>query len=330
MEKSPRSLPKLIELHRILSGARRPVSAREICDMMEISLPTFKRLKEQLADVFNAPLVYDRLANGYHFSSDTSQTFEIPGLWLSGQEVGALLLIKELLEQISLGGLEPLLAPLQGSVRNLLSRYYGEPAAERLCQLVQFRPQFQRKLESNTFRLIVDALARDRRLIFGYQSRGRGEFTQREVSPLRILYYRDNWYLGGLCHLRSELRVFSLDRIQTLEECDVPACTVPQTEQDDFFASAYGIFTGPAMHKATLRFSAETAKWVEECSWHPDQTVRHLGDGQVEIDIPYGDDRELIMDILKYGPEVEVVAPQELREAVIGQISRTMGVYNGG
>ncbi|MDP1897989.1 MAG: WYL domain-containing protein [Sulfurimicrobium sp.] len=34
------------------------------------------------------------------------------------------------------------------------------------------------------------------------------------------------------------------------------------------------------------------------------------------LEIPYSDDRELVMDILKYGPDVEVLAPDTLRERV--------------
>ena len=37
--------------------------------------------------------------------------------------------------------------------------------------------------------------------------------------------------------------------------------------------------------------------------------------------MPYSDDRELVMDILKYGPDVEVLEPEALRAALERQSS---------
>jgi predicted DNA-binding transcriptional regulator YafY len=43
--------------------------------------------------------------------------------------------------------------------------------------------------------------------------------------------------------------------------------------------------------------------------------------------LPYKNDTELIQDILKYGPEVEVVAPPELRQKVKQRIKQMLERY---
>jgi predicted DNA-binding transcriptional regulator YafY len=45
------------------------------------------------------------------------------------------------------------------------------------------------------------------------------------------------------------------------------------------------------------------------------------------LGVPYGDQRELIMEILKYGPDVEVLAPEELRLAVRERIMAAAKQY---
>jgi predicted DNA-binding transcriptional regulator YafY len=50
--------------------------------------------------------------------------------------------------------------------------------------------------------------------------------------------------------------------------------------------------------------------------WHPEQEGRFLADGRYELKIPYTDDREILMDILKYGGECEVLGPPALLERV--------------
>ncbi|MGH8744397.1 MAG: helix-turn-helix transcriptional regulator, partial [Burkholderiales bacterium] len=69
-----------------------------------------------------------------------------------------------------------------------------------------------------------------------------------------------------------------------------------------------------------LRFTAERARWVAEEQWHPQQKGVFLEDGSYKLSIPYSGTHELVMDILKYGPDVEVIAPGELRSAVAAQL----------
>ncbi len=93
------------------------------------------------------------------------------------------------------------------------------------------------------------------------------------------------------------------------------------------FADAYGIFAGKSDKTAVLIFNAYRARWVAEEMWHPKQQGRFLEDGRYEVSIPYGKSQELIMDILKYGPDVEVIAPEELRQAVKERLIQALGIY---
>jgi len=78
-----------------------------------------------------------------------------------------------------------------------------------------------------------------------------------------------------------------------------------------------------------LRFSAERARWVADERWHPEQAGQFLTDGRFELRIPYRDARELIMDILRHGPEVEVVEPEVLRSAVAECLKAALAQYGG-
>jgi predicted DNA-binding transcriptional regulator YafY len=160
-----------------------------------------------------------------------------------------------------------------------------------------------------------------------YHSRSKDEVTDRLVSPQRLTRYRDNWYLDARDHLRKALRSFSVDRIEDATEIDERAEDVPDNELDEYFASSYGIFAGKANKTAILRFSPERARWVADERWHPKQVGQFLTDGRFELRIPYRDPRELILDILRYGPEVEVAEPEALRESVIVRLRESLRAY---
>jgi predicted DNA-binding transcriptional regulator YafY len=71
---------------------------------------------------------------------------------------------------------------------------------------------------------------------------------------------------------------------------------------------------------AVLRFSPERSRWVADERWHPEQQSEWLPDGRYELRIPYRDSRELVMDVLRHGQHVEVVAPEALRTEVIEEL----------
>lgn len=123
------------------------------------------------------------------------------------------------------------------------------------------------------------------------------------------------------------MRTFSVDRVLEASEIPEAANEIPDDELDEYFASSYGIFSGKADKTAVLRFSAERARWVADERWHPRQVGQFLTDGRYELRIPYRHDEELVMDILRHGREVEVVAPPALRESVRKALRDALSQY---
>ena len=76
-----------------------------------------------------------------------------------------------------------------------------------------------------------------------------------------------------------------------------------------------------------LRFTAERARWVADERWHPQQVGQFLTDGRYELRFPYRDPRELVMDILRHGREVEVVSPDALRAEVKSALEAALAQY---
>jgi|GEM_PF-2161368 len=63
--------------------------------------------------------------------------------------------------------------------------------------------------------------------------------------------------------------------------------------------------------------------------WHPEQVSTLLPDCSYQLDVPYGEDWELIQDILKQGADVKVIGPAGLREKV-GLLTMEMARSYGG
>jgi predicted DNA-binding transcriptional regulator YafY len=98
-------------------------------------------------------------------------------------------------------------------------------------------------------------------------------------------------------------------------------------ELDAHLASSYGIFSGQPKAWGTIRFSSHAARWVADEHWHSQQQGTWLPDGRYELRVPYSNSRELLMDVLKYGPDAEVMAPVPLREEMKIMLQLALGTY---
>src|SRR5690606_2401358 len=151
---------------------------------------------------------------------------------------------------------------------------------------------------------------------------------RRKVSPQRITHYRDNWYLDAWDHEREALRSFAVDRISQARLLDEPAHDVEDGVLDQHFASSYGIFSGEPKGWATIVFSPKVARWVADEHWHSRQQGRFLPDGRYELKVPYSVSRELLMDVLHYGADAEIVEPAVLREQAKSLLSLALAQYD--
>mgnify|MGYP003350206401 CR=1 FL=1 len=281
----------------------------------------------------DAPIVYDRDSNSYRFEGPApgrggrATAHELPGVWFSEAEIQALLTMHQLIEGLDAGGvlgrhLQPLLDKLHG----MLGASEGE--ARELMRRVRIASPARRPVRSRWFERVGSALLKRRRIDMRYFTRGKGSESQRVVSPQRLTFYRNTWYLDAWCHRSEGLRRFALDAVVELRVLDderakdVSLKTV-QAELD----GGYGIFSGKALQTARLRFDAQAAQWVGHEEWHPDQQLTPLADGGLEMRLPYADATELVMDILRHGPNVQVLGPAALVRRVAEALRQAAGQY---
>ena len=281
---------------------------------LEVSEATLKRDFAFLQDRLGCPLEWERTKRGWVIRDELAAggRFELPGVWFDSSEVVALLTMLHLVEGVQPGLLEDHVAPLKLRLRSMLAEgTMSTRPIENKIRLIHFAP---RKVEPKHFQQVASGLLEGKRLHLEYWNRDRKESTKRIISPQQLVHYRENWFLDAWCHSRNALRSFSLDAIQSVRVLDESSIEISSKEMEDHFRSGYGIFAGPATKRAQLKFTPERAQWISKETWHHNQTNAYAEDGSYLLEVPYSNDQELIMDLLRHSPEVEVVAPPELRQ----------------
>lgn len=317
---------RILSLHRILKTARYPVTVARLQDELECSRATVYRDLAFLRDALMAPVVGDGEA-GFRYDAEDAERFELPGLWLTSDELHALLAAQQLLSRSSGGVLSGALAPLQSRIDKLLAEH---ATGERWpVERVRVIPHRGRRMDEHAFRNVCSAVLQRKQLSFEYRARSTDEKTRRTVSPQRVTHYRDNWYLDAWDHEREALRSFSVDRIGGARVLDAAARDIAEAELDQHLSGSYGIFSGPPKGVATIVFSEKAARWVADEHWHSQQQGRWLPDGRYELKVPYSAARELLMDVLHYGADAEVLEPPALRQQLRSLLQLALSNYDG-
>jgi predicted DNA-binding transcriptional regulator YafY len=184
-----------------------------------------------------------------------------------------------------------------------------------------------RSVEPRHFQIVCGATLSRKRLQLTYYNHSTGEETQRIVSPQRLIYYKANWYLDAWCHLRKALRSFAIDAIRVATILPVKTRDVSNAVLDVHLGGGYGIYAGKPRNLAILRFSPEAARWVAREQWHSLQVQKLTADGSLILEIPYSQDHELMMDIMRYGDRVEVLKPASLREKIVSALHKGLRKY---
>jgi predicted DNA-binding transcriptional regulator YafY len=319
-------------LYRIeaLIRARGSVSFQTLLDELEVSRATLKRDLEYLRSRMGAPIEYDRDANGYRFATtpQLGTRHELPGLWFSEAELYSLLTAQQLLASLDSDGmLSRHLQPLLDRIRQLLGHGDGRQAAELLSARIRVVTTWRRPVPSRFFERVASALLQRQRLHLRYLTRGRGQVGERDVSPQRLVHYRNTWYLDAWCHRTEGLRRFALDAIEAAETLDTPAQELPLAQVQAEMDTGYGIYAGGRRQWATLHFDATAARWASREEWHPQQQGRWLDDGGYELRLPYVDATELAMDVLRQGEQVRVVSPASLVQTVKQRLQQAAALY---
>lgn len=314
---------RLYKYKELLLG-KRAVPRQELMNRLEISEATFKRDLAKLRDQLHVPIDFDRDQGGYLMRQGHIDA-ELPGLWFSPEEVLSLVTIQQLLVQLEPGLLGPKLKPLQGRLTELMEKH--GLAGGDIAKRIRIVHAGKRAVIVKSFEEVAAATLARKRMRITHYSRQNGKTTDRDASPQRLVYYRDNWYVDAWCHLRDDVRSFSIDAINRVSILDTPAKEVSAKTIDQSVGEGYGIFGGSPKGWAKLMFKPERARWVSREGWHSKQRSETLADGSYVLEIPYSDERELVGDLLRYGADVEVLEPAELRVRVHRALLDAVGRY---
>ena len=221
----------------------------------------------------------------------------------------------------------------QSAINKLLSMM-PKPLAEQLRQSVAFISKKPvNPSELNVFEKVSLAWVAQKRLRIIYQSlhsqQAREWFVNVYFVEMTGIGY--SIYLIGYAESgeRMGIYTFKLNRIQEIELLDEDFEIPHEIKMDELLSSAWGVMYGEEI-PIKLKFSPAVTRRVKESIWHPSQTLEDLPDGACILTMHVGSTLEMTPWIRGWGPDVEVLEPEELREQMKVFAKELNEIYNRG
>ncbi|MHB8091227.1 MAG: helix-turn-helix transcriptional regulator [Syntrophales bacterium] len=304
------------------AGNQRFPNASKLAHRFECSIRTAQRDIDYFRCRLHAPLEYDAARRGFYCDDPG---FQIPILSLNEKELLAILVSKKLLTDAAAGPLGDELGHIVAKLGAVLAG--NLPGHFDPEQAFSFRSTEFTPAEPLLFGCVSNALLLSCLLTFNYYSPASRQSTTRLVEPHHLVNYMGTWHLIAFCRLRHDWRDFLLSRISACRVSEEEFVPHPETEWRPLLTDTFGIFQNRESFPVVLRFSPLRSRWVRGQIWHRDQKAEEFPDGSLQLTIPVSHEAEIIMEILKHGSHVEVLAPGWLRKKVGREIKKMQRNY---
>ncbi|MSS38535.1 helix-turn-helix transcriptional regulator [Clostridium porci] len=183
---------------------------------------------------------------------------------------------------------------------------------------VDFSEWYKNTPNYDVFNLIKNAIFNQYIITFSYFAR-EGNYSNRTVEPIKLIFKNKDWYLYGFCLLRNDFRFFKLTRIKELkilsDTFKHEVKNIPEIET---------VIKHNNFIPAKLRFSPKAAFRVYD-EFTDNISKDNQGNLYVNIDLP--DNETLFSYILSFGDNVEILEPDYLRESMKEKLTLMLEKY---
>jgi len=310
---------RTLKIFTLIEG-RPGIGAAELAERCEVSLRTVYR-DINLLRLAGIPIYHDK---GYR----VSEGFFLPPVQLDLNEVLSLAMGAEILSRQK--G-----TPFQRGVESAMEKIYAViPSGLRdsvTRESTHFSPAWEPTVDygkrMHTLETLEDGVDENRTVQITYHSLSRDEVTTREVDPYGFLFRSNAWYLVGFCHLRGEIKIFKVDRIQEATLLEKAFQPPEDFSIQEYMGEAWQVMRGDALQEVKVLFSPQAALYVKECLWHFSQRCAERDDGSAVLSFRVSGLTEICSWIMAFGGEAEVLQPPELREMVLERAKGIVQLY---
>ncbi len=271
----------------------------------------------------DAPIKYSKRYGGYYYTEPNFSLDEIP---LTPDDIDAIRFAANTLSQFKDVGM---FKQFGFAIDKIVERMEisNDLSDETVGEFVQFETPVETR-GAEFLNPLLTAIKARQVVYFDYESFQTQKRKARKVVPLLLKEYRNRWYLLSYDLVKEGIITYGLDRMFNLEQSEEKMVSPVSFNPAQFFKYAIGI-TASSGQPETIVFKAENiaAKYIESQPFHWSQKVIKEGKNKTTFEMQVFISEELIRAFLSYGGEIEVLAPELLRDHIIRRVKSMVDNY---
>jgi len=308
-------LLKIIHLVQVYPG----IQAKELAEHCETTERTIYRDLEALSGA-DIPIVHDGHSKGYTFLGN----FKMYPINWTEEEFKAFTILPSLFEK---GIYKP--KEFYSAYEKVMAAYHSEQAARKNYDN-QFAKVIHGKnrtsLESYILQKISEAIISQRTIEALYYSFNSNSRKRRKIDPYFLIPRKNRLYIIGYCHEKEEVRTFRLNRFEDITLLN-DTFIQDDINLENYLKYTWSIIKGNKWIHFKVKFSQKVARYIKENEYNVKPEMTTNPDGSLLFEVTLNDGREFLRWIMQYGPEAEIIEPQEYREKMKDKLKAWNGIY---
>lgn len=307
----------------IFMQGRQRVTVDELADRYDISTRTVYRDLKALQEA-GVPIGSEQgagyfIVKGYH----------LPPVMFNKEEAAALLAGERLMQKWSetkltesyLSALDKIRAVLHSREKEYLN------TLDQHIKTVPWPDEKTVATDKRIFIFLQNAIVSRRVIEINYYSPYKDQLTRRKVEPLGLLLRGNNWYLAGWCRLRTDYRMFRVDRIKNHKRTSEQLLDPPQHTLKEFYEQ--GLREEQELHEMVVRFDKEMIRYMGDQKYYHGWVSEEEYNGAVEMTFLTASSEYFARWLLLWGDGVTVKKPKKLAERV-KELSKELYKHHAG
>jgi len=288
--------------------SKRMLTGQEIADHFDISLRTVYR---DIRSLENAGVPIGAEAGKGYFIMDG---YHLPPVMFTKEEAGSVLMADKLMHKYVDKSVNMHFDNALLKVRNVLhenEKQYIETLEERVSVLVPTIP-LEDTFPNHFLSDIKNALVGKYTLVFDYYAHSTDSFTTREVEPLGLVFYSNQWHLIAYCHLRKGIRDFRTDRVMKLTKGDQ---TFDPDRHGSYLDHVSQIFNEADLTEVKIIINKKIAQYLQSQKYYYGFVQQmEQTENNVEMIFSTAEIKYFARWLIMFGKGVRVISPISLEE----------------
>lgn len=294
----------------IFLQGRKYVTVRKLSERYEISERTVYRdlaaLQEAGVPLGSEPGRGYFIVKGYH----------LPPVRFSRREASSLLAGERMIQKWDQTELGKSYLSALDKIRSILpadDKDYFETLDKRI-QAFHYRNDKQPQPDEQIFSSLQNAIFKNELIEMRYKSPYTREETRRKVEPLGLLFMDNHWYLAAWCRLRTDYRMFRLDRFLSYKSTGDLLPDPPEHTLKEFHDNS--LDEEKELREVTVWFKEDMVRYIGDQKFRYGWAWEEKMNDGLKMTFLTSHPEYLTRWVLIWGNGAKVLAPEEVKNQV--------------